>query len=270
MGAGWVTFINGRDLALYPEKTMTDDEKTSLARRAVLGITGVGVLGLGSAFGSTASEHQGNETDTSGTQDTDSESDSQGYDAEEILDDWPEKQTETAREMMDKYGDPDEAVPSRLMWHQEDDDSRWKHTTVLRDAVQHDFPVEHPDYLEQTVDLYIPPHHYDKVAKFDGSVILERTRGEVTARCDKEAMNMLAINLTYELAFTSMTVEEARRAYAEDATAFMNGDEPDRTQDFQFQEPLDEERDPDTTVVHDDGIEQDQAIGEVTHNETTD
>lgn len=241
---------------------MTDD---NLTRRTVLGTTGLGILGLGAVSGSAAAaEDEDTETES------DSGSGSKGYDAEEIISDWDDKKAETARTMMEKYGDPDEAVPSRLMWHQKDDDSPWKHTYVYRDSYQHKFPVEHEDYLEQAIELHIPPHHYDDVAKFDGSVILERTRGEVKARCDKEEMNYLAINLTHELAFTSMTVEEARHAYAEDAMAFMNGEEPERTQGFQFEMPHDEERDPDTTIVHDDHIEMDQAIGEVTDPEDSD
>ena len=243
---------------------MTDDDKSTLARRTVLGTTGLGILGLAAASGGAAQESDDGETE-SGTG-----SESRGYDAEEVIQDWPESQTETAHEMMDKYGEPDEAVPSRLMWHQEDDDSPWKHTIVYRDSVQHNFPVEHPDYLEQAIELYIPPHHYHKVAMFDGSVMPERTKGMVKARCDKEPMNVLAINLAHELAFTGMSVEEARRAYAENAMAFMNGEEPDWTQDFQFDMPLDEERDPDTTVIHDGEIEMDQAIGEATDDEETD
>ena len=243
-------------------KTMTDDDQSTLVRRTVLGITGLGILGIGSAFGGAADQHDDTETRSGTETESGSDSASGGYDAEEVLNDWPEKQTETAHEMMDKYGEPDEVVPSRIMWHHEDDNSVWKHTIIHRDSVQHNFPMEHEDFLEQAIDLYIPPHHYDKVAKFDGSVMPERTRGEVAARCDKEAMNILAINLAHELAFTRMTVEEARRTYAENAMAYMNGEEPARTQSFHFEMPKDEERDPDTMIIRDGEIEMDQAIGE--------
>ena len=43
-----------------------------------------------------------------------------------------------------------------------------------------------------------PPEVLD-LARFDGSVIVERTRGEIGARCDKEEMNYLALNLAHDI-----------------------------------------------------------------------
>lgn len=36
---------------------------------------------------------------------------------EEIVADWPEKPFEIAETIMDKYGSPDEAAPSELLWY---------------------------------------------------------------------------------------------------------------------------------------------------------
>ncbi|MEX2153654.1 MAG: hypothetical protein WD825_09970 [Gemmatimonadaceae bacterium] len=56
----------------------------------------------------------------------------------------------------------------------------------------HSFPKPHTDLLEQFIDYRVPVDKYDELAAYDGSVIVERTKGEISARCDKEAMNFLA------------------------------------------------------------------------------
>lgn len=176
-----------------------------LARRTVLGATGLGILGAvsGSAAG----------------QEDDEGSEGHGSDFEDIIAEWDETPQEVAETTMNQYGEPDESVPSRLIWHH-DDDAPWKRTELFRDTVPHHFPMEHPGLLEQFIDYHVPPELYDCIARYDGSVMLERTKGEVSAQCDKEEMNFLAVNLTHELVTTDMGIDEARRAYAEDAIAF--------------------------------------------------
>lgn len=38
-----------------------------------------------------------------------------------------------------------------------------------------------------------------ELVRFDGSVIIDRTAGEVAARCDMEAMNILTLNLVHDI-----------------------------------------------------------------------
>ena len=238
---------------------MTEDDKASLGRRTVLGVAGAGILGLGAVSGSAASEQQedGQSGDASG-----------GYDVDEILDQWDQEVVDIAQPVLDKYGDPDEVVPSRLIWHHEDDDAPWTETVMFRDPVPHSFPMEHPDHLEQTIEYHVPPDQYDGIATYDGSVMLERTSGEVSARCDEEALNLLAINLTHELVTTEMTVEDARRAYAEDAMAYkMENEEPPRTQGLQFELPEGDQRDPDVEIIRDGEIVMDHDFGPVSEDD---
>ena len=70
--------------------------------------------------------------------------------------------------------------------------------------------MPHPDLLEQFIDYQAPPEMYDELAVYDGSVIVERTKGEISARCDKEEMNFLAINLANDVAIGERTPDEAR------------------------------------------------------------
>lgn len=49
------------------------------------------------------------------------------------------------------------------------------------------WPKAHTDFLTQYIDYRVPPEQAHLVAMFDGSILVDRTRGEVAARCDSEA-----------------------------------------------------------------------------------
>ena len=55
----------------------------------------------------------------------------------------------SANQMIDKYGPPNEAIASRLIWY---NNGPWKRTIVYRDEVLHNFPQLHSDVLEQFID----------------------------------------------------------------------------------------------------------------------
>lgn len=167
---------------------------------------------------------------------------------EEIVREWPEEPSEIAETTVDSYGLPDEAVESRLIWH---DCDPWKRTELFRDGVPHEFPKEHTDYIEQFIDYHVPPEKADELTQFDGSVMIERTKGELSARCDKEAMNFLAINLAHDIVLDRKSVDEARQEYATTALEAMMGGSPEYTQGFQFALPTGDQRDPDETIVTD-------------------
>lgn len=135
-----------------------------------------------------------------------------------ILASWQAPQREGAMKVIKKYGLPQEATISRLIWH---NNRPWKCTIVYREAVPHHFPTTHPDFLEQTIDYRTPPQLFDKVALYDGSVYPDRTKGEVSAVCDKEEMNTLSLNLFHEVVTGQRSVEEARCFYAETAANFL-------------------------------------------------
>jgi hypothetical protein len=132
---------------------------------------------------------------------------------------WPAKSQEAARFMIDKYGQPNEQTPTMLVWHAT---GPWKRTILYKEEVPHDFPKPHTDLLEQFIDYRVPVDKYDDLAEYDGSVIAERTKGEMSARCDKEAMNFLALNLADEIVRGVKSAQQARAEYAKQAMAFMN------------------------------------------------
>ena len=131
---------------------------------------------------------------------------------EQILSTWEKKQREGALKIIKKYGYPQEAIASRLIWY---NNGPWKRTVVLRDAVPHNLPTNHMDFLEQTVDYRTPVELFDEIARFDGSCYPDRTRGEVTVICDKEEANFLFVNLFHDIVTGRRTVDEAKYFAAE-------------------------------------------------------
>lgn len=147
---------------------------------------------------------------------------------------WPQTSRDVAETIVGKYGPPSEVTATRLIWH---NNGPWKRTIVYRDAVPHNFPMPHPDLLEQVVDYRAPLDRYDELAMYDGSVIVERTKGEMAARCDAEGANFLALNLANEVATGSRTVEEARRMYGEQIRMMKNGQMTPYTSGLMFTPP---------------------------------
>lgn len=151
---------------------------------------------------------------------------------EQVLQSWEEHPRKVAQDMMGKYGPPHEITEQRLIWH---GTGPWKRTELINETIDHRFPLPHKDMLLQVVDFQVPADKFDDIAEFDGSVIAERTRGELGARCDKEAANFLAVNLAHDIATGRRSAEEAKKIYTEQIIAMANGQPAPLTQKLAFQ-----------------------------------
>lgn len=129
---------------------------------------------------------------------------------EEVTKAWPDVSKAAAKEMADAYGAPDEMTPSQLFWKAR---GPWKASIVSRDPVHHEWPAPHEDVLEQVVGFRVPPDKVSELARFDGSVMVERTKGELSARCGGEAANFLALNLAKDIVDGKRSVDDARKTY---------------------------------------------------------
>lgn len=138
-------------------------------------------------------------------------------DAGTAIANWPQTSKMVAQEMIAKYGQPQGVTSEMLVWN---NNGPWKRTIVSRDTVAHNFPTPHPDLLEQVINYKVPTDKFDEMAEYDGSVIIERTKGEMSARCDKEGANFLAINLANEVATGAKTKEQARDFYTQSMKTF--------------------------------------------------
>jgi hypothetical protein len=162
--------------------------------------------------------------------------------AEMAIQNWKAMPKEAAQKLIAKYGKPDEVTSQRLIWHGK---GSWKRTELVNEEVPHDFPMPHKDMLKQVINYRIDPDDADELLEYDGSVILERTKGEIAARCDKEEANFLAINLANDVATGRRSVEDARRHYAESIMALMKGKPNAYLQGFQFSVPAGDQGDRD-------------------------
>lgn len=137
-----------------------------------------------------------------------------------MINSWPMEAKKAAMTAMEKYGAPQEATATMLVWH---NNGPWKRSVVYSHEAPHDFPMPHIDVWEQVVDYRVPADKFDELAAYDGSVVVDRTQGEMSARCDKEGANFLALNLADDIITGRRSVEEARQFYADTIKAFMAG-----------------------------------------------
>lgn len=140
--------------------------------------------------------------------------------ASKRIEQWPEQAREAAQLVIDRYGEPDEATPTQLVWHGR---GEWKRIVATKAFHRHDFPVPHFDSVESVVDYRVPTRHFTPLAEFDGSVIVERTVGEVSARCHDEEANRLALNLMHDIVTGTKSVDEARAYYAKEFADYRRG-----------------------------------------------
>ena len=126
---------------------------------------------------------------------------------------WPSESRQAAQLVIDQYGEPDEATDTQLIWHRP---GPWKRIVATKTFFKHNFPAPHIDAVESAIDYRVPVDKFSALAEFDGSVVVERTAGEVSARCHDEQANFLALNLMHDIVTGAKSVKEARDYYAKE------------------------------------------------------
>ncbi|MDQ3871532.1 MAG: hypothetical protein M3301_07965 [Chloroflexota bacterium] len=154
--------------------------------------------------------------------------------AERIIGSWPNAPRNLARQMLEKYGPPNEATPTKLFWYRK---GPWKRAELTSEVVTHNWPAPHSDFFTQVIDYRVPPEMVHLIAMFDGSILVDRTRGEVSARCDSEAANVLGLNMVHEIVTGKRTVEEARQTSADQTVAYNMGRAAPYAERLQFDLP---------------------------------
>lgn len=178
--------------------------------------------------------------------------------ASAIIENWPDESKEPAELVIDTYGEPDEATPSVLIWYEK---GPWKRIVATKTYYPHEFPIPHIDSVESFIDYAVPTEKFTPLAEFDGSVIVERTAGEVSARCHDEQANFLALNLMHDIVTGEKTVDEARRYYGKEFLDFRRKKPTPYMEKLRF-EPASDARDLDERVLTDEDLEQASAEGE--------
>lgn len=129
-----------------------------------------------------------------------------------VVSNWPWASAKIAKDMTARYGLPHEATDSMLIWHYNDP---WLKTIVWRDGVHHGFPRSHLDLVEQTLAYRVPMDKVQLLAEYNGSITVNRTKGELIVCCANEAMSLLTMNLAHEIIIGHTTPQQARIRHKE-------------------------------------------------------
>lgn len=133
---------------------------------------------------------------------------------------WPESSMAAAREMITKYGDPHETTSDSLVWR---NIAPFKKIIVHREVYSHRFPLLHQNSLEHVVDYKAPQSRVDRIWRYNGSIVLDRTRGTMSSFAENEAMNILSLNLAHKVLTGNMSADAARIAYGKETLDYLNG-----------------------------------------------
>jgi len=162
------------------------------------------------------------------------------------LSDWPAAAQAAATDMQKKYGPPQGVSATMLVWGEI---GPWKRSIIHKQAVQHDFPEPHTDVLEQTLNYRVPADKVDELTSYNGSLVVARTRGELSVSSNSEPANFLTINLAHDILGGAKTVEEARDFHARTIHQVMDGDGPEYTRGFTFAPSPGQTADPDLPTL---------------------
>jgi hypothetical protein len=165
---------------------------------------------------------------------------------------WPEESREAAKLVIDEFGEPSEVTESQLVWHKA---GPWKRIVASRAFYEHNFPAPHIDAVESFIDYRVPPEKFSELAKFDGSVIVERTAGEVSARCHDLQANNLALNLMHDIVTGAKTAEQARDYYAKEFADYRRKKPTPYMERLRFETRDPDAPDPDQRVLSDQDLE---------------
>lgn len=165
------------------------------------------------------------------------------------------------RVVIDKYGKPDESTDSVLIWNEREP---WKRVVAYRDFDSHNFPTPHNDSVESFLQHEVATEKISDLAEFDGSVVVNRTRGELSARCHDEEANFLALNLASDIIEREKTVKEAREYYAHEFLAHRKKEPTPYMGGLRF-EP-NGRRDADERVLSDEELQQAEEAGKTKQN----
>lgn len=145
---------------------------------------------------------------------------------------WPPRPRLAAQQMLAKYGVPLEISSETVVWHNV---AQYKRIMVTKAEIPHDFPKPHMDYLEHTVMFNVPTNKVSALVAFDASITVNKTAGEMSARCDLEGHNILTLNLARDVVEGKKSVAEARKSFGANVVDDVLGKHPAYVEKLQFE-----------------------------------
>jgi hypothetical protein len=144
---------------------------------------------------------------------------------------WPEARQRLAAALVAKYGPPQETTARELIWGEK---RPWKRMVLHRMGVKHNFPSAHEDVLEQTVNYRVPIQKASDLLEYNGSLVIDCTRGELSVHCDSEPQNTIALNIADDIVTGNRTVDEGAAYHAQMIRALQTHVEEIYTRELKF------------------------------------
>lgn len=76
----------------------------------------------------------------------------------------------------------------------------FRRVEIRDEAIPHNFPVRHKDFVYSSRKIFVPAHYYDDFARITGSIIIDGLRQEVTARCGALVKNAVTLGFVEDVA----------------------------------------------------------------------
>jgi hypothetical protein len=114
---------------------------------------------------------------------------------------WSPAAQRTARVMIERYGPPQESSAYQLRWH---GPRPWKRIVVQN---------EPQSPLEDVVTYDVPPIRLAALDRFPHGLQVYAAEGALSARSDRESLNILSLNLADGIVRGRTTPEEANREF---------------------------------------------------------
>lgn len=131
---------------------------------------------------------------------------------EAVVSAWAVPSAQAARRLIEEYGAPEIVRSDRLIWI---GNGPWKRTTVWDQAPLYvPTAADDSEVMEQTLDYPLTASQAERLRAFSSALVADASRGELSARSNREEVNRLNLNLAVEIVAGRKSVEEARRQYA--------------------------------------------------------
>lgn len=134
---------------------------------------------------------------------------------------WAPARLKLAVELIMEYGKPQDGTRHRITWY---GNAPWTQTTLYRVGAKHNFPLPHEDVLKQTINYRVPLDKVKDLLSYDGSLIIDRTRGELSAHCGTQAQNRIMLNIANDIVTGARSVDDALAYNAQIIRAVQDGD----------------------------------------------
>lgn len=129
------------------------------------------------------------------------------------LDSWQHEDAKAyAKELTEKYGDPDAVTDNMVLW-EDNRISKFKKVYVLDESIAHDSPSPHRDFVYSRMEIDVPEDLMEAIAKASESIIVDQLKNEVTARCGDIIANAITLGFVQKLVDGKIKPEDSEEEY---------------------------------------------------------